>query len=180
MTGIKQKAILAALDQKAMTYGELRDEIGDSNFRNSFDGLLRRGYIQQSVTGRFRTPRTPVEAEADLLQQIEMLKAREARFIAYCDSLHTALARITEHHEKAGTTSVIVGITHDDPNIQFAMIFNPDLAWYRITRDGILERWYQGRISEGLAASLLGVDRIPARMLMEQKYGMNWRDGSDG
>lgn len=118
---------------------------------------------------------TPEQQSAE----IERLKAREARFIQYCDSLSAMLLDLVQHHRDNKTVSVILEI-QEKHGVDLAPIFNPEIQWYRFSsQDEILEKWLNAYISEGLAVDLLGVGRIEARVMMEAKYGMDWRSARE-
>lgn len=117
-----------------------------------------------------------LEMLAEMQPELERLKARDARFVRHCDAMNAAFKDVFDSSWGKDSEKIILQILMEYPDLQLATIMNPGTDWYHLTQDQILEDWLNARISEGLAAHLLDVGRVQARMMMEQKRGVNWRD----
>jgi hypothetical protein len=111
--------------------------------------------------------------------EITALKTREKRFIRHCDAMNAAFKDVFDSSWGKDSEKIILQILMEYPELQLATISNPGTDWYHLTQDQILDSWVKAEISEGLAAHLLDVGRIQARMMMEKKHGVYWRDLAD-
>jgi len=107
-------------------------------------------------------------------------KARETRFVRHLDALSKFLRDLMTRSRARygnGVNNIIVELMHEDGgDTQLATVMNPGTDWYHQTTDQILEKLAHAKISEGIAAYLLDVSRIEVRVMMEDKFGANWRD----
>lgn len=159
---------------EADAFRNMLDKYFDDRHERASGGAVKDGVTFRTLAAHIDELLSAREAE------IERLKAREARFVRHCDALNAAFKEVVNHSWAKDSENIVFKILMDYPDLQLATILNPGTDWYLLTQDQILEEWVNARISEGLAAHLLDVGRIQARMLMEQKYGVYWRDHADG